>query len=97
MMTRLAKVEEFIWRRIDNEVAVVRDDGLALHVLNKTAAHIWEQCDGTRSPGDVAASLCEHFDVTPEEASADVEDTIGKLEKLGLVVVQVTEGDFGQH
>ena len=85
MTVNISRVDDFIWRRIGDEIAIIKDDGLALHLLNKTAAHIWELCDGTKNTDDIAASICERFDVTYEEASADVNSTIDQLRELGLL------------
>ena len=89
---RVSKVDDFIWRRIGDEVVVVKDGTLSVHVLNKTAAHIWEMCAGDLSVKAVAASLCERFEVPFEDAVADVEDIVGKLEQMGLLkLVDVDE------
>ena len=85
MESQLVRNEDVVWRRIEDEIVVIGNDGLAVHMLNKTAAYIWEQCDGTKSPDEIAVSLCERFEVTSDEARADVQDTIGKLEGLGLL------------
>ncbi len=79
------RIEEVIWRKIGDEIVVIRDDGLSLHVLNKTAAHIWEMCDGDFSPDAIASSLCERFDVTFEEAVEDVRDIVVKFGEIGLL------------
>jgi hypothetical protein len=82
---RMIQAEDIIWRRIGDDVVVIKDDGLATHVLNKTAAIIWELCDGKRSIDEIAAVLCERFDVSPEEARADTKETIENLTKVGII------------
>jgi len=91
METQIVRNEDLVWRRIEDEIVVIGNDGLAVHMLNKSAAYIWEQCDGTKSPDEIAVGLCEHFEVTPEEARADVQATIDKLEGMGLM--HKTEGN----
>lgn len=85
MKDRLAKAEDIIWRRIGDEIVVIKDDGRTTHVLNKTAALIWEMCSDTCTPDEIATSLCARFTVSLEEAIADVEDAFGKLKELGLL------------
>ena len=85
MTSRLSRVEDCVWRKIGDDVVVIKDDGLSMYVLNKTAAHIWEMCNEGSKPDEIAASLCERFDVTPEEVSVDLKDAIAKFEKLGLI------------
>jgi len=82
---RVARAEDIIWREIDNEIAVIRDDGLALYVLNKTAARIWKMCDGSLRPDEIAAKLCEEYDVSIDRASADVENALAGMRAKGLL------------
>jgi len=82
---RIVQAEDIIWRRIGDDVVIIKDDGQATHVLNKTAAYIWELCDGKSGIDDIAASLCERYDVSPEEARADTRATIENLTKAGII------------
>lgn len=85
MQNGIARTEDIIWRKIGDEIVVIKDDGLSVHVLNKTAAHIWEMCNGDCGPVEIAASLCEQFDVTSAEAKVDVSDIIEKLAQIGIL------------
>ena len=82
---KMIQAEDIIWRRIGDDVVIIKDDGLATHVLNKTAAYIWELCDGKRGIEEIAASLCERYDVSPKEACADTKETIENLTKAGII------------
>jgi hypothetical protein len=82
---RIIQSEDIIWRRIGDDVVVIKDDGLATHVLNKTAAYIWEQCDGKRSIDDIAANLYQKYNVSLEEARADTRETVENLTKAGII------------
>jgi hypothetical protein len=82
---QITRAEDIIWRKIGDEIVVIKDDGLAVHVLNKTAAHIWEMCNGDYQPDQIADSLCEHFDVSLEEASTDVKDIIEQLRQMNIL------------
>jgi len=77
--------EDIIWRRIGEDIVVIKDDGQSTHILNKTAAFIWELCDGKRNVDEIAASLFKRFDVSPEEARADTRETIETLKRAGIV------------
>jgi hypothetical protein len=81
----MVQAENIIWRRIGDDVVVIKDDGLATHILNKTAAYIWELCDGKRSIDEIAVNLCERYDVSPEEARTDTRETIENLTKAGII------------
>ena len=84
-VNRVAQAEDVIWRRIGDEIVVIKDDGLATHVLNKTAAFVWEMCEGSCGIDEIAAHLHERFDVSFEEAHADVREIIEKLLEIGIM------------
>jgi hypothetical protein len=81
----LVRNQDIIWRRIEEKIVLIGKDGLVIHVLNKTAALIWELCDGSHDDEEIAADLCECFDVLPEEAGVDVRETLNKLVQMGML------------
>jgi|WetSurMetagenome_2_1015567.scaffolds.fasta_scaffold185657_2 hypothetical protein len=85
MKSTVTRNEDIIWRRIEDKVVLIGKEGATIHTLNRTASHIWDLCDGVNSPNEIAANLCERFDVPAEEAIADVRETINKLEQMGLI------------
>ena len=64
--------------------ANVKDFGGALN-LNDTAALIFEQLQAGKSAEEAAAALVAAYDVTPETALADVQETINSLREAGVV------------
>ena len=82
---RIARAEDIIWREIDDDIVVIRDDGLKVDVLNKTAARIWEMCNGDIGPDEIAGNLCERYDVSFEQASTDVRNVMAKMVEIGLL------------
>jgi hypothetical protein len=85
MINRVIQVENVISRRIGDDIVVIKDDGLATHVLNKTAAFIWEKCDGQHRVDEIVTQICERFDVSVEAATVDVTEIIGQLLKAEIV------------
>ena len=85
IVKNISRVDSVIWRRVGDEIVVITDDAVATHVLNKTAAFIWELCDGAIGIDDITARLTERFDVSEEEAKADIEEIIEKLTGLGIM------------
>ena len=53
------------------------------HVINATAARVWELCDG-RSMDDLLRTFAEPYGRQPEEVRADVERVIDGFRQLGL-------------
>lgn len=84
-MENISQVDSVIWRRIEDDIVVISEDGLTTHILNKTAAFVWELCDGKNGIDQIIASLLERFDVSEEEAKADVSEIIDKLLQLGIL------------
>jgi Coenzyme PQQ synthesis protein D (PqqD) len=56
-----------------------------VHVVNSTAAWIWDRLDGTRRPEDIGSELAATFDVSPEQATRDLTDLLRSFEALGLL------------
>ena len=64
--------------------AKVKDFGGALN-LNDTAALIFEQLQAGKTVEETVAALVTKYDVTPETALADVQETIELLREAGIV------------
>src|SRR5919109_1068942 len=72
-------------RPVDEEMVILdRARGL-VHQLNRTASFIWERCNGQHTPSEIAAQLCQIFEVDEQDASRDVVATIEQLQKLSLI------------
>ncbi|HBB89834.1 MAG TPA: hypothetical protein DC047_19690 [Blastocatellia bacterium] len=55
----LARTEQLIVKEVDDEVLVYDLKTDQAHCLNKTAALVWKNCDGSKSVGDISLSLAE--------------------------------------
>jgi Coenzyme PQQ synthesis protein D (PqqD) len=85
MVKHLTQSKDVIWRRIGDDIVIIREGELFSHVLNKTAAIIWEMCDGTSGVDEITARLCERFEVSYDEAHADVDTTVKTLTKANVL------------
>ena len=77
--------KEVIWRRVGDTIVVIKEDGLSSHVLNKTAAYIWELCDGTLDTSEISNRMHARFEVELETAFTDAETIIGELTQAGIM------------
>lgn len=85
-----ARSDDLVWRMIDGEVVILTTDGNEIHTLNRVGSVIWELSDGTKSLEEIASLICERFDVSSEEAHADV---LEFAEELSLrKILQIAEG-----
>ena len=57
-----------------------------IYTLSPVAARIWALLDGARSVDEVAAAICDEYDVTPEQAAADVDELVSDLENVSLLL-----------
>lgn len=81
----LTRDTSVVWRDIAGEIVIADGDSAKVHVLNKTASLIWTLADGTRQVEDMAADICNRFEVTPEQARADAEEFCHQLLEAQLV------------
>lgn len=79
-------------RRADVKSHLVKEEMLVLdrgsglvHQLNRTATYIWKQCNGQYTPTEIAAQLCEAFEVDQETAFIDVVQALRELQALSLL------------
>lgn len=82
---------DLVTRKVGDEAVVVPvrnrvGDLDSIYTLNEVARRIWELLDGKTRVDAIVARICEEFEVTPEEASADAGDLLRTLADAGLVV-----------
>lgn len=82
----------FVLRKVCNENVIVDEEIEAVNfdkmfVLNESAAWLWEQAQamGNFTIETLAEKLCEAYDVTPDEAKADVAEIIADWQKVDVV------------
>ena len=86
----------FVTRQIAGETLVIPIAGQvgdldAIYTLNEVAASVWELIDGPTPVSQIVESLGREYDVTPEQARADVLELLAALEAKGLI--QSTRND----
>lgn len=85
---RLKKNDDVAWRTIRDETVLVpickqQDELDSVYVLNETASSIWSLIDGARTSREIAVAIAEEYDVSLEEAEADVAALTEQLERMG--------------
>jgi hypothetical protein len=74
-------------RIVDGSAVIVLADTGQVNVLNAVGTRVWELCDGSRSARQIAETIAAEFEVTPEEASQDVEEFLQQLTRAQMVVL----------
>jgi hypothetical protein len=75
----IARDEKMIWRDIAGEIVIVGQEDSTVRMLNETASYIWSLADGTMRIEDIVDAMCHRFNVTADEARADVEQFCSQL------------------
>ena len=57
------------------------------HVINASAARVWELCDG-RPIDELLAAFAEPYSLAPDAVRADVERVLAGFRELGLLIAQ---------
>ncbi len=78
---------DVIWRRVDDEVVILNDEGTTLTTLNPTAAVAWEAMDGSVSIERVARCVAARFDEDPARVLDDIVELCQGLRDAALVSI----------
>lgn len=70
---------------LDGEVLLYSQDDTRILYCNPSASLIWQLCDGTRTAGEIVATLCAAFPDAAESVPQDVEAALGELEQHGAI------------
>ena len=91
MKKKYKRNEDFVFRRIGDETILVPiknkvGDMSFIYNLNQVAAFVWEQASGKNTLFDISDMISEEFNVSPEQAQADLCDFINQLKELHAIV-----------
>lgn len=60
-------------------------DSNGLFMLNELGAFIWDLLPAVNTPQEICSAILAEYEVTPEEAAADVADFLSRLEEMGII------------
>ncbi len=83
---QLVRRSDVTLERVGDEA--VLHDAIAgrAHVVNGSAARLWELCDGSRDLDAATVDFAAGYGLTPAEVQADVASVVASLRSLGLLV-----------
>lgn len=70
---------------LDGESVLLNLSTGRYYTLNAVGSLVWEQCTGSHSLAHILATISERFDVTSQQAQADLLDLVVQLRKEGLL------------
>lgn len=88
MSARWRRDDELPFQKLDEETIVLDPSRREVHLLNETAARIWELLASPRSLDDLAAALGDEYEVDDAELRAEVVSCVDVLTSKGLLVAE---------
>ena len=86
MSARWRRDAELPFQKLDEETIVLDPSRREVHLLNETAARIWELLASPRSLDELTATLGEEYDVDEAELRAAVASCVDGLTSKGLLL-----------
>jgi hypothetical protein len=81
----LQRNKTILWRELDQEVVLLDPMAGCSYTLNAVGAFIWNRLDGEHTTDEIAAAICEVYEVTYKQALQDIESMLVVLCKHNLV------------
>ncbi len=81
----LQKNESVLWRELDGEAVLLNPAAGTSYNLNRVGTLIWKMLDGKHTPDDIAAAICQLYEVEHKQALQDVERLLVDLRSNGLL------------
>jgi hypothetical protein len=83
-----------IARSMNGELVILDRASGYVHQLNAAASRIWDACDGTRSPEDIAHCVAAAFEDPPDAVRLlqDVRAALADFRRLGLLLDEQSAG-----
>ena len=84
------KKDDSVTRQIAGETIIVPvrshvGDVNTIFTMNELGAMIWKLIDGQTTVSQIVAAICSEYDVTLDQATADIIDFLESLEAAGLI------------
>ena len=78
---------DMVWKMVGNEAFIIDKDGTNIHQLNSVGSEIWKISEGTLTVRQIIETICNHFEITAEEAEKDATRFIEDMLTQGLVAL----------
>jgi len=86
--TYIARSSAIAARMLAGEMMVMNSTDSTVFTLNEVATASWQAADGRTPLREIVRnSVCEQFDVDPEQAQADAEQFVAELSTHGILLV----------
>ena len=82
---RITRRQDVILTRTGDEALLVDEENGCVHVVYRSAARLWELCDGDPTLEQLVASMAGAYRVEAHAIRGDVETMVGTFRDLGLL------------
>jgi Coenzyme PQQ synthesis protein D (PqqD) len=89
---RIVLRENVSLRRTGNDALLLDTSLDRVHVLNGTAADVWELCASEPTVEELAAALASEYGLELDRARSDVESILATFRELGLLASRRLDG-----
>jgi len=84
-MSPLQRREDISLHQIGSESVLKDPEQQRVHVVNSTAAWVWERLDGSRSVDQIGTELAARYAIPVDVAHRDVSQVLESFRELGLL------------
>ena len=77
--------EDVVWKKNNEKIVLFDARSGKLFELSKTAACIWELCDGKNTEDDIVSILAREFNKNEDDIQRDISDFIQEMYKRGFL------------
>ena len=95
MLHMLQRNPSILWRELDGEAVLLSPSAGSSYNLNQVGTFIWKMLDGKHTSENVAAAICQVFEVEYEQAFQDVENILVEMRDNNLLNESLTPQVFG--
>ena len=86
--TYIARSSTIAARKLAGEMMVMNPVDSTFFTLNEVATAIWQAADGRTPLREIVRhTVCEQFEVDPEQAQADAEQFVAELSTHGILLL----------
>jgi PqqD family protein of HPr-rel-A system len=83
--SRVTRANDVLLTRAGDQGVLVDEARGAVHVVNETAARIWELCAMGPTLEELIQAMSEEYDIAATELAPDLEDVLETFTQLELV------------
>jgi PqqD family protein of HPr-rel-A system len=85
MSSRVVRRHGVLLTRSGDQALLVNEEGGHVHVVNATAARVWELCDGSPTVDTLVADFAAAYGKEGGEVRGDIDGILGTFRDLGLI------------